>query len=399
MSTFFGRFLNVLDYAISSLMRNFGKNCSIFILFTLVIFLFASFQLMTGSLTVLAQKVLVTAPDITVQQMSAGRQVAIAEAAKERLAGILGVKKVTERIWGYYFDEASGANYTVIGLTPPADVEGEAGESGSWPGVSEGRLMLPRDRGKVVVSRDIRETLGLDDRRNFSLFRPDLSMASFETVGTFAEKLDLLTADVILMTLADARDLFAIEPGLVTDLLVTVANPQELDTIAGKIAGIMPGVRVITRNQILKTYNVVFSWRSGLGAICLLTALAAFAIFAWDRASGLSREEVREVGILKVLGWQTEDIILLRFCESAVISLLAFLTGFLLAWIHVAVFQGALLRQILLGWSVLRPAGPFTPQFAFADLLLTFSISVLPYLCATAVPAWRAAVVRADSVI
>lgn len=395
MSAFFGRFLNILDYALGSLMRNFGKNCSIFILFTLVIFLFASFQLMTGSLTVLAEKILVTAPDITVQQMSAGRQVAIAEAAKEKLAGILGVKKVSERIWGYYFDEATGANYTVIGLTPPE----EARDDARWPGVSEGRLLLSHDRGKVVVSRDIRETLGLGDRRHFSLFRPDLSMASFETVGTFAEKLDLLTADVILMTLADARDLFAIEPGLVTDLLVTVANPQELDTIAGKIAGILPGVRVITRNQIRKTYNVVFSWRSGLGGICLLTALAAFAIFAWDRASGLSREEVREVGILKVLGWQTEDIILLRFCESAVISLLAFLTGFLLAWIHVAVFQGTLLRQVLLGWSVLRPGGAFTPHFAFADLLLTFSISVLPYLCATAVPAWRAAVVRADSVI
>ena len=395
MSIFFGRYLNILDYALGSLTRNFGKNCSIFILFTLVIFLFASFQLMTGSLTVLAEKILVTAPDITVQQMSAGRQVAIAEAAKEKLAGILGVKKVSERIWGYYFDEATGANYTVIGLTPP---EG-ARDDGSWPGVSEGRLLLPHDRGKVVVSRDICKTLSLDGRRHFSLFRPDLSMASFETVGTFAEKLDLLTADVILMTLADARDLFAIEPGLVTDLLVTVANPQELDTIAGKIAGILPGVRVITRNQIRKTYNVVFSWRSGLGAICFLTALAAFAIFAWDRASGLSREEVREVGILKVLGWQTEDIILLRFCESAVISLLAFLTGFLLAWIHVAVFHGTLLRQVLLGWSVLRPAGAFTPQFAFADLLLTFSISVLPYLCATAVPAWRAAVVRADSVI
>ncbi|EKD37732.1 MAG: hypothetical protein ACD_75C01018G0001, partial [uncultured bacterium] len=79
MSAFFGRFLNILDYALGSLMRNFGKNCSIFILFTLVIFLFASFQLMTGSLTVLAEKILVTAPDITVQQMSAGRQVAIAE--------------------------------------------------------------------------------------------------------------------------------------------------------------------------------------------------------------------------------------------------------------------------------------------------------------------------------
>jgi len=39
------------------------------------------------------------------------------------------------------------------------------------------------------------------------------------------------------------------------------------------------------------------------------------------------------------------------------------------------------------------------PPFAIDDVLLVFSISVIPYLCATAVPAWRAASVRADSVI
>lgn len=391
---FFGRILNILDYALSSLKRNLGKNGTVFMLFTLVIFLFASFQLMTGGLTELTQKVLVTAPDITVQQMSAGRQVAIAAEAKEKLAGIFGVSKVTERIWGYYFDESNGANYTVIGIPLAA-----GDDTGSWLGLEEGRLPRPDERGKVVVSRDIRDNLGLGNRRHFSLFRPDLSIASFETIGTFSGALDILTADLILMSPEDARDLFAIEPGFVTDLLVDAGNPLEVETIAGKINDLLPGVRVITRNRILKTYTVVFGWRSGLGAICLLTALVAFAIFAWDRASGLSREEVREVGILRVLGWQTNDIILLRFCESAVIALLAFFTGYLLAWIHVAGFDGTFLRPILLGWSVLRPSFAIVPQFAFSDMLLIFSISVFPYLCATAVPAWRAAVVRADSVI
>lgn len=397
MDRFFGRFLNILDYALSSLSRKFAKNCAIFVLFTLVVFLFASFQLMTRSLGTLAEKVLVAAPDITVQQMSAGRQTAIALSAKKRLGEILGVKNVTGRIWGYYFDEKNGANYTVIGLPP--DAETWAGTPGRWPGLMEGRPVGPDDRGKAVISQNVRELLGLGERRHFSLFRPDLSMASFETVGILAESLDLLTADVMLMTQADARDLFAIEEGLVTDLLVEVANPVEIDTVAGKIAEMLPGVRVITKSQIRKTYSVAFSWRSGLGAICLLTALAAFATFAWDRASGLSREEVREVGILKVLGWQTEDIILLRFCESGAVAFLAFLTGYLLAWLHVALFQGSFLRPILLGWSVLRPGGTLTPEFALADLLLVFAVSVLPYLTATAVPAWRAAVVRADSVI
>ncbi len=390
-----GRLLNILDYALSSLRRKMLKNSGVFAIFTLVVFLFASFLLVSRALTDAAQTILATAPDITVQQMSAGRQVSIAASAKTELAEIFGVRKIDERIWGYYFDESNGANYTVLGLQSLAS-------NGAEPdplGLAEGRLPAANERGAVVISEDVRRHLGLDGRKHFSLFRPDLSQIPLATVGLFDRKGDILTADLILMNLADARDLFAIPEGFVTDLLVSVANVNEIDTIAVKISERVPGSRVITRKQILKTYKVVFNWRSGLGTICLLTVLGAFVILAWDKASGLSQEEKKEVGILKLLGWQTSDIILLRFCESLTVSFLAFLTGYLLAWMHVVYFDSALFRPIFLGWSVVRPMFSLVPSFAVGDLLLIFSLSVIPYLCATAVPAWRAATVRADSVI
>jgi ABC-type lipoprotein release transport system permease subunit len=391
----FGRLLNILDYALASLVRKFLKNVMVFAVFTLVIFLFSSFQLTSRALTEIARQTLSTAPDITVQQMSAGRQTSIPLAAKEQLSEILGIRQVDERIWGYYFDEQNGANYTVIGMTAMP----EHGRGKTWPGLSEGRLLTADETGKAVVSGEVRRQLQLGERRFFSLFRPDLSLASFEAVGTLAADSDLVTADLILLTLDDARNLFAIEEGLVTDLLVHVGNPQEIETVAKKIRNKLAGVRVITKSQILKTYEVVFSWRSGLGTICLLTALVAFVILAWDKASGLSREELREVGILKILGWQTGDIMLLRFFESATVAFFAFLTGWLLSWIHVGYFAGALFRPIFLGWSVLRPTFTMIPPLVVSDFILVFSISVLPYLCATAVPAWRAGVVRADSVL
>lgn len=389
------RVLNILDYALCSLRRKLLKNVSVFFIFTLVIFLFCSFQLVNKALTEAAEQILTTAPDITIQQMSAGRQVSIATSAKMELADIFGIRKIKERIWGYYFDESNGANNTVIGMQGPfGDPPG-----GSLPVLSEGRLPAHGERGKVVVSDNIRHHLQLGNRKHFSLFRPDLTQAGFETVGLFDGKLEIVTADLILMTLADARDLFVIPERFVTDLLVYVANPNEVETIARKISQKLPGSRVITRNQILKTYKVVFNWRSGLGTICLLTALAAFVILAWDKASGLSQEEMKEVGILKILGWQTGDIIFLRFCESLTVSLLAFLAGYILAWMHVVYFDGILFRPVFLGWSVVRPVFSLAPSFSIENLLLVFCLSVIPYLCATAVPAWRAATVRADSVI
>lgn len=388
-----GRLLNVLDYALGAIRRKFARNLLVFLVFSSVVFLFASFQLMTSALTELGQKILVTAPDITVQQMTAGRQALIEDEQAEQIRKIYGVRGVSPRVWGYYFDEKNGANYTVWGLDSASWAGGTglpAPDSGKWP---------EKWGGKVVLGARVHENLELGTRKMFSLFQPDLSLISFEAAGIFGDEYDILTSDTIFMGNEDVRSLFTIDEGLSTELLVDVANRREIDTIAMKISERLPGVRVVTRNQILKTYQAVFSWRSGFGFVCLLSALVSFGIFAWDKATGLSAEEIREVGILKIIGWQSNDIILLRFFESASLAAISFLVGYLGAWLHILVFNGMMFRPVLLGWSVLRPEFRMVPSFTLNDLLMLLAIVIVPYFCATIIPAWRAATVPADSVI
>ena len=105
----------------------------------------------------------------------------------------------------------------------------------------------------------VHDILELGERRIFSLFRPDLSLKSFTVVGLFSQQTDLLTNDLLVMNLDDARDLFSLPPSVVTDLCVYVANPAEIETIAKKIALLLPDTRVLTKTQIQKTYQVVFS--------------------------------------------------------------------------------------------------------------------------------------------
>jgi ABC-type lipoprotein release transport system permease subunit len=387
------RQLNVLDYALASLYRRRLKNTGIFIVFGTVIFLFSSFQLMTRGLTETAAEVLQDSPDITVQQMSAGRQTSLDLSVISSLQDLFGVTAIVPRIWGYYFDESNGANYTVVGL------DLQKMQHDVLPPLATGNLPAGGTTGDVVLSESVRASLDLETRRSFSLFRPDLSLMSFTTSGIFDSATSLVTADMMLMSLADARTLFALPESTVTDLMVSVANPREIDTIAAKISERIPGSRVLTRNQIMKTYSVVFSWRSGFGGICLLTSLVAFVILAYDKASGLSKEDLKEVGILKILGWQTSDVMAIRFWESGVVAIFALIFGYSLAWLHVVWWHGVLFQPLLLGWSVLRPEIHVVPSFAVQDLLLIFSVSVLPYLCATVVPAWRSAMVRPDTVI
>ena len=387
--------LNILDFSLSSLWRRKLKNLGIMLVFALVIFLLGSFQMLTGALTNSAEAVLGNTPEITVQKMSAGRQEAIPVPYIEKLQAIYGIRAIIPRVWGYYFDESNLANFTVLALESDAMPSGSSLdltlEQGHFPKINEA--------GTAVIGRSVQDILGLGKRRIFSLFRPDLTLKPFNVVGTFSQQTDLLTNDLIVMNLDDARDLFNIPASMVTDLCVYVANPTEIETIAKKIAVLLPDTRVLTKNQIQKTYQVVFSWRSGFASICLLTALVAFAILAWDKASGLSPEEKREIGILKILGWETGDILAVRFWESTLIAAVAFIIGCTAAYFHVAFFDASLFKPVMLGWSVIHPSFKLLPVISLADLLLIFTFSVLPYLGATIIPAWRCSTVPPDSAI
>lgn len=392
---FFGRQQNILDYALSSLWRNRLKNLGIVVVFSLVIFMIASFRLVVSGLDRATQELMTSVPDIIVQQMTAGRQVSIDTAVINELDSIFGIAAIHPRVWGYYFDESNGANYTVIGddrFTTDTEMAGLGIEYGD-------RTDRSYNSASVVIGQSVTTQLMLGGRRNFSLFRPDLSLKAFQRVGEFSRKTAMVSDDLIVMHIEAARDLFDMRSSEVTDLLVSVVNPAEIDTIARKISENIDGSRVITKRQVAKTYRAAFGWRSGVGLACLFGAIAAFVILAWDKASGLSPDQRREVGILKAVGWQTGDVMTLRFWESVVVSLSAFVLGYGLAWLHILFFNGMLYRPVLLGWSVLRPSLTLMPVLRIDDLLLIFSLSILPYLAATVIPAWHSAMVRPDSVV
>ncbi len=184
-----------------------------------------------------------------------------------------------------------------------------------------------------------------------------------------------------------------------TDLVLKVRNAKELSTIAAKITQIFPDTRPILREEILRTYDAVFDWRGGLIIVILAGAFFAFIILAWDKATGLSAEEKREIGILKAIGWETSDILLMKFWEGAALSLSAFLMGILSAYLHVFLTSSVLFEPVLKGWSVLYPHFRLTPFINAYQLVTLFFLTVIPYTVATIVPSWRSATIDPDSVM
>jgi len=140
-----------------------------------------------------------------------------------------------------------------------------------------------------------------------------------EIQSTLASSSEIVSSDLVLVTEQDFRRLFGVPEGFATDLAVRIRNARERPTVALKAAGLLPDTRQVLKDEILRTYNAVFDWRGGILLVILSGALMAFGILAWDKASGLSSEERREIGILKAIGWETSDVLLMKFWEGMVI--------------------------------------------------------------------------------
>jgi len=376
MSNWIEKQRSILDFTLSSLMRRKAKNISLLLVYSLVVFVLGSAMFFTQAMKREASLILKEAPEMVVQRIMCGRYEPISLDYLNKIRKIRGVISADFRLWGYYYDPAAGSNYT---------------------------LMVPRNkpplRGNIIIGNGI--------ARNRMLFREDiLSFRGYNGLNhnfivedIMSYESELLSADLILISEEDFRDFFGLPSEVATDIVATVRNQKELITIANKISELLPDTRPIIRDEMIRTYDAVFDWRGGILIVLVSMALLSFVIFAWEKASGLSAEERREIGILKAIGWETSDVIAIKTYEGAIVSFFSFCTGLLLAYGHVFFSSAFLFAQALKGWSVLYPDFRITPYIDPYQVAVLFLLTVVPYTVATVVPSWRSAIIDPDSVM
>lgn len=367
---------NVMDFALSSLWRRKGKNAALMGAYTLIVFLLSSVMFFTHSIKQEALLLLREAPEMMVQRLVAGRHDLIPSSYMESLKKIKGVQEVRGRLWGYYYDPTNGANYTLI--------------------VDE---TLNHSPGHVIIGKGVSRNQIGKEHGTMPFKAYDGSYLFLKVKETLSSESELVSSDLILISEYDFRRLFNISKEYFTDVTLKVRNIKEHTTVATKIVQLLPDTRPILRDEILRTYDAVFDWRGGVIIVILLGSVIAFVIFAWDKAAGLSAEEKREIGILKALGWETSDVLLMKFWEGVAVSLPSFLLGVLLAYGHVFFSSTVLFESALKGWSVLYPNFKLTPFINTYQVATLFFLTVIPYTVATIVPSWRAATIDPDSVM
>ena len=367
---------HLIDFTLAALARRKARNLGLLLAYTTLVFVLASLSLFTGALRQEAASVLAASPEIIVQRMVAGRHDLIPPGYPEKIGRLRGVQKKEARLWGYYYDPVVSANYTFM-ARPAEEVAS----------------------GSIMLGQTLARARGLAPGNLVSFRSYTGKLFSFRVAALLSPDSELLSADLVLLSEEDFRAFFDYPAGHYTDIALTVANPQEVRNIAAKLASQLPDARPILREEVQRTYRSIFDWREGILLTVLAGAILAFALLAWDKASGLSADERREIGILKAIGWETSDVIRMKLWEGLLVSLTAFLLGFCAAYVHVFHFGAAIFAPVLKGWAVLYPAFALRPAIDGLQVATLAFFTVFPYTAAVLVPIWRAATTDPDAVM
>ena len=380
----------ILEFALSSLLRQKLKNTVIILAYTLNVFIFSSAIFFSASLKDEALELLNYSPELIVQRMRGGRHELVPLQYAEKIKQIRGVTTVTPRYWGYHYDPPVNSNYTFLGADqlPPEVLK-----------MVEGSFFEQEGKKLCVIGQGVADNRFVETEDLIPLLGFDGKLHALRVAGIFTAKSTILTNDLVILKTADLKEIFGIPDDMATDLVVKVRNVKEVSTIARKIQEMLPDSRPIEKSQIIKTYEAIFSWRGALMVAIFFGAITAFTILAWDKATGLSEQERKEIGILKAIGWEISDIIELKLWEGFIISSMAFFPGIIAAHAHIYLWGGLVFSPLMKGWSIIFPEINLVPRIEPYHLIVIIFLTIIPYITATLIPSWKVAITDPDMIM
>ena len=388
--------LHLVEFSINSLLRQKGKNIFIFLVFSTLIFLLSSVMFISGAIKFELQTIADSLPEIIVQKIQAGRHKNIDSSRVDEILQIAGVTKAVARVWGYYYFKNAGVNFSVIGI----DMFESQFTKELQVIADEVDFMQLEENSSMIVGRGV----GISMVQNyysdyFNFITPSGHLKKVNIAGVFKPSTNLESNDMILLPKSIALEIFGMDENEATDIVVSVANPAEIYMIQAKLNLLFPNCRVVTKDDLKVNYQNIFDYKSGVFLSLFIISFFTFFIIIYDKSSGLSSSQRKEIGILKALGWRVDDILKEKFYEAFIISFSSFLVGIITALFFTFTLQAPLLRDIFIGYSQLKPTFILPFILDYQTIFLLFFLTIPIYLSATIIPSWRASTLEADEVM
>ena len=388
--------LNKLNFLLILLLTYRKKHLSVFVLSTLLIALLSSVLFLSASIKQDIFATLEPQADFTIQRYKAGKVLNTPQAWIDEFLVFDGVSKVQGRVYGMHFYEPSEQYFMIVGLDlyDTQVVEGMK------------KLVNTIDIDKFLAKKSMIIGSGvkkfLDEYHYFESYTfrpPDRTKEKVYIYDTFEPSSDIVSSDMIIMSMQNARKILGVEDGYVTDIVLSTPNQEEIETIYNKLRVSHFDMRIIQKDTIKREYENLYNYKGGLFLVLYIIVFVSFMLILFSRYSMISSRDSKEVAILRLSGWQIREVLLFKLFENFLIIVFAYIVGIFFAYFFVYVLDAPLLKYIFLGYSNLQNSTSFSPVISLSLLSLIFILFVVPFLAAIIIPLWQVSIKEPSEVL
>ncbi len=382
---------NLMYAACGNLLRYFPRTIVVILCLVAVIFPFLTALSISEGIKFQAQISVNEGADFYVTGNAAGTSVPLPLKDIEHFKSLDNVTRVVPRIVGRTY---IGTSVIIIVGLPVENIISNIGlEQGN--GIKE--------KGDVWIGSAISKKYDLSLGKEFRF--PIKPRKTFQVTGIFNPECTIWSTSVILMSVEDATDLFSMADK-VTDFLIYAAPDRAfaVDMMLQQQEklrrfGPLTNIRVQSKELIRRYLHRGFNARMGIFTAFYIVAFS-LAVPALLIASGFGwADRRREIGMLKVFGWQSMEIIEMVAWENIILSLMGACLAFLVSFIWIRVFNGFFIAQFFIAEAGLIPDFTVPSKFLPLPLCFSFLLSLMLTMIGSLYTTWKFATTAPAEVI
>jgi ABC-type lipoprotein release transport system permease subunit len=385
---------------VRNLFLNKGRSLMVMIPLTLIIAIVSAFSFFIEGVR---QDALLAAsgyPDILLQQQVGGRTESLFfDRYEDVLETLEGIKTYFPRSWGY-INHTDGQDkskaFVVMGL------DSEYIETGLFidAAIEQGRSLTQDDTRKGVVGKALAAAFNCRVGDTIEVSSPGLrEPVPIEVVGIFTTAVQIYSADLLLVDRATANNILGfLDENECSDIMIYLADPARTGTLAAAIAKNIDGAYPLTKASLHSLTERSFGQKSGFFHLLWFILLVNVMIIAWSLVGQISFNLRKEIGILKAIGWDTGDIMVVKALETLTLGLAAVLAG-LIAGIGFMLMGAPGVKRMIIGWADIYPDFPIPLHVDGATVFLIVILGIVPLLAGALVPIWKIGTIDPDQAI
>ena len=365
------------------------KHIGVIAISLVILFLLSSVLFISSSIRYSLEQTLEQEPDFVVQRTQGGERVNVPTEWTDGLLEIHGISSVTPRVYGRYFFKSKEDSFLVVGV----DFMDEQSHKALRTIMDETDLKQFLKGENMLVGEGVSRYLKAHFYpKGYTFLTPKGAFKKVHLFKVLPKESNLIANDMIIVPIELAQEILGMSEEEVSDIAFNVPNDDEWENVEDKISSFHYDLRVVTKNDIKKAYENLYNYKGGIFLILFLITMVTFVLILYQRYSMVYSSERRHIGLLRALGWSINDVLKLKFFETMMVVVMAYVLGVALAYFYVFVLGAPLLREIFLGGVNLHNSITLVPILDFGILSSIFLIYAVPFVSAVLIPVWKIAV-------